>query len=265
MENKSYEQVIGSPNAPYINGLARTYALSAQYYGVTHPSLPNYLSMISGSNQGIVNDCDDCSVSGRSLADQLEDKHLTWGAYIEGIPAPCFNGPSSGTYARRHNPWIYFTTISQDPVRCQRVVPLERLNADLQSGQLPNLVWITPNLIHDMHDGSVRQGDDWLAAFLPTILDSSAWKDGGVLFLLWDEGVEEDSAGCCGTPGGGRTPALVISPDARPDYTSEVHYNHYSFLKTVESVWNLGYLKHAADSETSAMTDLFRRDLTTSR
>jgi len=264
MENKEYEQVIGSDDAPYINQLARSYASAGRFYGIVHPSLPNYLALVSGSNQGITNDCPDCSVDARNLVDQLEAHQKSWRAYMEDMPSPCFNGAAADAqgvlrpplYLRRHNPWMYFADISNSPQRCSQVVPLTQFEADLQAGRLADFVWITPNTVHDMHDGSVRDGDGWLASFLPAILESPSWKENGVIFLLWDEG--ESSAGCCGDAAGGHTPALVITARGKQGFLSDIPYTHYSVLRTIEESWQLGLLGHAADPAARPMSDFFR-------
>lgn len=263
MENEPYDKIIGSSSAPYINSIAKEYAVSSRYYGVRHPSLPNYLALISGSTQGVTDDCDNCSYSNiRTIADQLTSHDRTWGAYIEDLPSPCYNGPSKGNYARRHNPWMYFTSITQDPQKCSQDVPLNRFDADLTADHLPDLVWITPNLANDMHNNGVRSGDVWLASFLPKILNSSSWKDGGVIFLVWDE-ADNDNSGCCGVPGGGHTLLLAISPLAKKGFTSNTPYNHYNLLRTIQDAWGLGTLGHSGDPEVVPMNDLFSVNLRT--
>ena len=265
MENHEYGDIIGSGDAPYLNRLAATYGLATSYYAIRHPSLPNYLALISGSTQGITDDCATCSVDAPNLMDQLEAHHKTWGAYIEDLPSPCFNGPSAGgplamigrgTYVRRHDPFMYFVDIRDNPSRCGRVVPLDRLRDDLARDQLPDFVWITPNLTHDMHSASVRAGDAWLASFVPAILQSLAWRNDGVLFITWDEGTTD--AGCCGNATGGRVPTLVIAPSSKPGYRSDTQYTHYGLLRTIEDAWQLGHLGHAGDPTTTPMSDLFR-------
>lgn len=265
MENREYGQIIGSPDAPYLNQLADRYALATRYYAVRHPSLPNYLALISGSTQGMTTDCGTCSVSGPNLVDQLEAHHKSWKAYMEDLPGPCFNGVSAGGplsligqagYVRRHNPFMYFANIRENPQRCRNVVPLSQFASDLAKNQLPSFVWITPSLRHDMHSADTRVGDAWLSSFVPTILHSTAWRDGGVLFITWDEGTS--NAGCCGVPGGGHIPTLVIRAAGKPGFRSAVPYTHYSLLRTIEDAWNLGYLGHAGDPQTNPMSDFFR-------
>src|SRR5438309_12132960 len=104
METREYGDVIGSSSAPYINRLARTYALATRSYAITHPSLPNYLALAGGSTFGISSDCTDCSVPGAGLAGQLRASHLSWRAYMEDLPGPCFTGAGAGGYAKKHDP-----------------------------------------------------------------------------------------------------------------------------------------------------------------
>jgi acid phosphatase len=119
MENEEYGDIIGSSSTPYINGLARRYSLARAMYAVSHPSLPNYLALTGGSTFGITSDCTDCSVRATSLVDQLEQRGLTWKAYMEDLPRPCFTGAGSGGYAQKHDPFAYYTRITGDPARCR--------------------------------------------------------------------------------------------------------------------------------------------------
>jgi phospholipase C len=253
MENEESSDVIGNGEAPYINSLAQHYGMAANYYGISHPSLPNYLELIGGSTFGIDSDCTDCFVNATNLVDQLEGAHKSWKAYMEDMPSPCFVG-DSGDYAQKHNPFIYFDDIRNNAARCHKIVPLTRFASDLAANALPNFVWITPNLCHDMHDCSVRTGDTWLKGFLPQVLQSPAMQS-SVLFLLWDEGTSD--AGCCQVAQGGHIPMLMISPLVKPGFVSQVDYDHASVLRTIEEAWGLGKLGDAACSCTHAMTDFF--------
>jgi len=265
MENREYDQVIGSADAPYLNQLANTYGLATRYYAIRHPSLPNYLALTSGSTHGVTDDCATCTVNSINLVDQLEAHRKTWAAYMEDLPNPCFNGASAGGplaligrggYVRRHDPFMYYDNVRESSERCHRVVSLSQLTDDLANNRVPNFAWITPNLQHDMHSSDTRAGDDWLASFVPTILGSSAWKDGGVLFITWDEGTTD--AGCCDVAAGGHVPTLVIAANGKRGYRSGVPYNHYSLLRTIEDLWGLDHLGHAADPATKPMSDFFR-------
>src|SRR5256885_11486760 len=108
MENHERGQVIGSPDAPYTNRLARRYGLATASFGMRHPSLPNYLALTSGSTHGITSDCTACRVAGRNVVDQLEAAHLPSRAYLEGLPRPCFTGASSGRHVKPHDPFAYY-------------------------------------------------------------------------------------------------------------------------------------------------------------
>ena len=255
MENKEYDQVIGNANAPYLNRLASQYAVADDYYAVTHPSLPNYLALFGGDTYGIRSDCTDCFVNQTNLADALDAAGKTWKSYQEGLPGPCFLGTQSGEYALKHDPFLYYQDIRDNPARCRQVVPLTQLSQDLAANQVPNFAWITPNLIHDMHDGSVADGDRWLASFVPTILASAAWKEGGLLMIVWDEG--SSSAGCCGVSGG-RVPLLVISPRGPFGYQSPVPATHYDLLRAVEDLWGLRQIGLTAGPGVQGLPDLIR-------
>jgi phosphatidylinositol-3-phosphatase len=211
MENHEYSSIIGSRSAPYINGLARRYALAQNMYAVSHPSLPNYLALTGGSTFGISNDCTGCEVHASSLADQLGRAGISWKAYMEGLPRPCFTGASAGDYAKKHDPFVYFASVVRAPSLCDRVVPFDRLATDQRGGALPQFVWITPNLCHDMHDCSVATGDRFLSRVVPPLLQALGPR--GVLFLTWDEGSSDSS--CCRLAGGGHVVTIVAGAEAR--------------------------------------------------
>lgn len=255
MENKEAGDVIGSAQAPYINGLARSYGLATNDYAVAHPSLPNYLALLAGGTLGVTSDCANCLRRAPNLADQLDAHGRSWKAYIEDLPRPCFLGSAAGEYALKHNPWLYFTDIRGSRERCSRVVPLSRLSSDLARNTLPDFAWVTPNVCHDMHDCSVQAGDTWLASFLPPLLASPAWRQGGVIFITWDEGTSD--AGCCSAGGGGLVPLLVIAPGMRAGLRVGTPLTHYSLLRTIEDAWGLGELGLAASPQTATLAGFF--------
>jgi len=257
MENRGYEEVVGNPDAPYVNRLAQEYTLADGYFAVGHPSLPNYLALVAGQTFGVEDDCTDCFFDAPTLADQLEAAGRTWRSYQEDLPEPCFLGEASGGYVIRHNPFLYFRAVRDDPARCTAVVPLTQLEADLASNRVPDLAFVTPNLRDDMHDGSTAEGDRWLASFVPKLLASSAWRDGGVLIITWDEGSSDD--GCCGQPGGGRIATIVASAQGPHGYRSPAATNHYGLLRTIEDLWGLDHLGHAAEPGPASLSDLFPR------
>lgn len=231
MENKDLEQVIGVPDAPYINSLARTYALALNYRAITHPSLPNYLALLGGSTFGIRSNCTDCHVNAPSLVDGLERAGISWKAYMEGLPSPCSADTTAGRYAKKHDPFMYFDGIVKDVDRCSRVVPLGQLDRDVTGGTLPRFMWITPDLCHDMHDCPVAEGDAFLKGLIPRLLPTLGRN--GVLFLTWDESTSHTGQD------GGRVATIVAGPTVRPGFRSTVRYTHYSLLTTIVESWGL--------------------------
>src|SRR5690349_18944918 len=193
MENEEAGDVLGSSAAPYLNALARLYAVATNSYAIRHPSLPNYLALTSGSTHGIASDCTDCHVGGRNIVDQLEAAHLSWKGYMEDLPRPCSTVAGAGRYAKKHDPFMYYDDIVRSPARCHRVVGFDALGNDLRRGRLPALSFITPNLCHDMHDCDVATGDRFLSGLVPGLLRELGPH--GLLVLTWDEGSSD--AGCC--------------------------------------------------------------------
>ena len=214
-ENHSIGQIIGSPQAPFLNRLAAKGTLLTSYFAITHPSLPNYIAMVSGGTQGITSDCGGCNLDTPNLADQLERTGISWKAYMEGLPAPCSDAHLAGGYAKKHDPFMYFASVRDNPRRCAKVVPFAQLDADLAAGRLPRLVFITPDLDHDMHgageggdDALVAAADRWLKDLYGRLVGSSAWKEDTRLVVTWDEGNGASAggrSGCCGDLAAGGT------------------------------------------------------------
>lgn len=232
LENKERGKVLGNPDAPAFNAFARTGAVLTAYRGVTHPSLPNYLALVSGSTHGISSDCTSCTVGGRSLADTLEARKLTWKAYAEGLPRVGWTGPYRGRYAKKHVPFLYFRRVLARPARLKRVVPLRQLARDRTTGHLPNFALVVPDLCHDMHDCSVSTGDAWLKGFLPPLLKLR----GTAVFVVFDE---SDSA----DPG---VPALALGSMVRARSYNTSAMSHYGLLRTIEEGFGLPLLGRSA-------------------
>lgn len=260
MENQSYGTIIGSPQAKYINAVAGECGLATGYHNVTHPSLPNYIAATSGlpysALHGFLPDCGpggSCQTPARSIFAQGE----TWRAYDESMPSAC-DRANAGNYAVRHNPAVYYTTLrgcaSSD-------VPYSQLAADLAHNRLPAFSFITPNLIDDMHNGTVAQGSAWLSRNLPVILGSSEYRNGStVVFVTWDEGEGGHYAAGeqCATNTSDvscRVATLVISPSTKQGTRSGALFSHYSLLATTEQLLHLAKLGLAGSAAT--MTKAF--------
>jgi phosphatidylinositol-3-phosphatase len=253
MENKEFEQVIGNARMPNLNSWAKEYTLLTQYFGVSHPSLPNYVALIGGDTFGIQSDCTDCYLKAKSLPDLVEAGGRSWKTYQESLPSAGFTGNFSGKYAKKHNPFLYFEAIRKDSERCRRsIVPLIQLAADLKQGQLPDYAFIVPNLCNSGHDCGVETTDNWLGKVVNSILESPAFDRNSLLVLTFDEGTT--SRGCCGSPpqaGGGRIATVLISSWSKKSYEDPTPYSHYSLLKTIAAAWGLEELAHSSDPQTN--------------
>jgi phospholipase C len=234
-ENKVRGSVLGSSSAPTFNSLARRYAVLAGYRGVTHPSLPNYLALVSGSTQGITDDCTSCTTGGLSLADTLEAKGRTWKAYAEGLPRAGWTGAASGRYVKRHVPFLYFRRVLSRPARVRNVVPLAALSRDLAAKRLPDFALVVPDMCHNMHDCPVSTGDAWLARFLPPLLRSRQLANSAV-FVIFDESDSTDA----------RVAALALGRVVRPGSRFAPAMSHYGLLRTIEDAWGLPRLGRSA-------------------
>jgi phosphatidylinositol-3-phosphatase len=228
MENKDYSSVVGAGSATYINRLAHRYGLATDYSAISHPSLPNYIALTSGSDQGISDDSDPSShrLNVPSIFSQLPGGGSR--SLEQGMPSNCAKS-DSGEYAVRHNPESYYTNLGQE---CRR--------DDVPFGAKPDLsarfTFVTPNLINDMHDGSIGDGDRFLQSYVPALMATPQYRSGGtVIFIVWDE--NEGGSG-------NRVPCIVISPFTH-GVRDGTRYSHYSLLRTTEALLGLPLLGHA--------------------
>jgi phosphatidylinositol-3-phosphatase len=336
MENHATNEIIGNTaDAPYLNQLASQYGAASNYFGVTHPSLPNYLALFSGDFQGIWDDCkagqdvtcapeefvptsgDATSAAaltpaeltsatnqphwfnGQNLVDQLEAHHLSWKAYMQSMPAG-FTGEYSPVdtvngqqvprklYAQKHNPFMYFSDIRNNPARMQLIVPFTQFAQDIASSDVPNLVWISPDQCNDMHGLStdnaaavgipdcgypasgldhsvIRLGDTFLSTTVPAIMSSPAWKQNSAIVIVWDEDDYAGFNGCCNSPtgangvtlGGASAPVIILTSQGPKQVTSDVAYNHYALLATIQQQFGLGCLANSCGFGAPAMMTQF--------
>jgi acid phosphatase len=245
MENQEYGSIVGSGDAPYLNGLVARYGLVTGMHAVAHPSEPNYIALVSGDTHG-VHDDGVYNLDGPSLFDQVETAGRTWHVYEQGFPGECATAASTGDvadgpglpgdYARKHNPAISFTSISRNPSRCAAITGLTGFDPAAADFEL-----IVPNQRNDMHSSSVRTGDDFLRAFLPSILGSQAFAAGSLVIVTWDEGSTNDG-------GGGHIATIVATPGMAPGTRFDGSTTHYSVLRTVEDAWAMPPLGAAGDA-----------------
>jgi hypothetical protein len=224
LENVGYS-IVGSSSAPYLNSLAAACGLATNDYAVSHPSLPNYIALTSGSTQGITDDGEPSThpLSTPSIFSELGNH---WRSLVESMPSRC-DMVTSGTYAARHNPAVYFQNLGSACLRND--VPLT-LPLNLSA----RFTFITPNICNDMHSCPVATGDSWLRRMVPQILKSSQYQSHSTaLFITFDENDSQAS---------NQVPTLVIAPSVPRGERVGAHFTHYSLLRTTESLLNLQLL-----------------------
>jgi hypothetical protein len=254
LENEEYGQIIGSSQAPFLNALARRYALATESFAITHPSLPNYIALTDGTTTGIASDCTSCSVAGAGLGGQLAAAHVSWRAFMQSLPRPCFLGASAGEYAKKHDPFAYYDALVSRRSQCARIVPIDRLYSDERTGALPRFSWISPNLCDDMHDCAPAVGDRFLSRLLPPLL--RALGPHGLLIVTFDEGTSD--AGCCRLAGGGHIVTILAGGLARAHARLSTPVDHYSVLQTIEDLLKLPRLRGADCACTPSLAPLLR-------
>ncbi len=265
MENHNWSDIKGNSSAPYINHTLLPMASYAQqYYNPpgNHPSLPNYLWLEAGTNFGLADDASpyiDHQNTTQHLTTLLNNAHISWKAYEESTNGQVCPLMSIGAYAVKHDPMVYFNDVTDDnnidSAYCiAHVRPFSELSSDLAHNTEGRYNFITPNLCDDMHTpcppafDTIRQGDTWLSQQIPMIMRSTAYKNGGAIFITWDEA----------TTGDGPIGMIVLSPDAKGHgYSDTIHYTHSSTLRTVEEIFGVSPLLGAAAQATD-LSDLFQ-------
>ena len=250
-ENTPATSIVGNAQAPFFNGLLSQYAHASDYSAITHPSLPNYLALTSGTTGGITSDCNppggSCLVTTPNLADSLRASGLSWRMYAEGMPVPC-SAPNTGRYAVKHNPFLYYPSVTGSAAYCgAHDVPFSSFVPDLRSAStLPAFSFVSPDLCNDMHSCPIATGDAWLAQVVPQILGSPAFTtERSLLVVTFDEGDSSDNVVAC----------VFAGPAARRGAVSSAPYTHYSLLRTIENGLGLPPVS-ANDAAASPMTDL---------
>jgi len=275
MENQDYTKVIGdSTDAPYINGtLVPTYATASSFQdelALAVPSEPHYVWMESGTNafkdHTFLTDNDSSSTNSTSstahLTTELEAANVSWTSYQEGIAASTCPIKSTGFFAAKHDPFVFFQDVAGSPPSASNAhciahhKPLTSLAGDLQGSAVAAFNFVTPNLCHDMHGASgctqqnnvnanIKAGDDWLKANLQPMIDYAFAHDGYV-FIVWDEG---DSTNLI--------PFVAIGKHAIAGHVGTVKYTHSSLLKSEEEI--LGVPVLSSVSSATDFADLFEQ------
>jgi hypothetical protein len=223
-ENHSYKQIVEGSDSPYMHSLIERGALFTNAHGITHPSQPNYLALFSGSSQGIKDDSCQKPFTASNLASELLQAKLTFTGYSEDLPKAGYTGCSSKGYARKHNPWVQFTNVPEELNR-----PLTDFPKDFS--KLPTVSYVIPNHQDDMHDGTVKQADDWMKTNLDAYV-SWADKNRSLLIVTWDE---DDFSKA------NQIPLIIVGPMVETG-TYKENVNHYHVLRMIEDIYQLPLL-----------------------
>lgn len=316
LENHTTNEIInGSSGALELTRLAHEYGLATNFYAIRHPSEPNYIALVGGDTFGVADDdavyCKPgstdwgCEKAGRpgyvnhtidapNLAQQLDAHGISWKGYFEDLPEPgalVYRWPSpkqpvagkpDSLYASKHNGFVSFKSVQDDPARAKKVVGFDALKRDLAAGRLPRFAYIVPNQCNDMHGlhghdvpddctgkesaGLIGRADQTVAKLVDGLMATPAWKASAnnAIVITFDENDDDtpDShpIGCCGagepgSPGGGWIATIVITNHGPRKLADPTPYNHYSLLRTIESAFGISqYLGHAADTSKGVVT-----------
>jgi phosphatidylinositol-3-phosphatase len=269
MENHNWSQIQGSSSAPYINNtLLPQSSFATQYFNPPgiHPSEPNYIWLEAGNNNTgditFTTDNDPSATNSTSttqhIATLLKNAGISWKTYQENISGTVCPLSSSGEYAAKHNPFVFFQDSTgnnnpNDPYCIAHNRPYTELASDLTNNTVSSYNFITPNLCDDMHDSCaptndpIKQGDTWLSTEVPKILASAAYKNNGALFVTWDEAATGD----------GPIGMIVTSPLGKGGgYSNSIHYTHSSTVRSVEEIFRVQPLLRDAVNATD-LSDLF--------
>ncbi|HEX6805970.1 MAG TPA: alkaline phosphatase family protein [Terriglobales bacterium] len=262
-ENHSYEAVIGNSSMPYFNSLASKYGLATQYYAEQHNSLSALMWLVAGQPITSNDNTTSCYASD-NIARHLIGAGLKWRSYQEDLPYAGFTGISYANYVRRHNPIIDFSDTCASG-QSKNSVPFGQLATDIANHATPNYAYITPNLNHDAHNGTLASADSWLAAEVPAILRLPEFQPGGdgILFIVWDEAdlggngqIDNRCTSTISTGCGGRLATLVIGPQVKHGYKSAIRYDHANLLRTICDVMGFSTCPGAA-GVANPMRDFF--------
>jgi hypothetical protein len=227
-ENKASSQITAS-SAPYFTALAAQGAKFTQSYAITHPSQPNYIALFSGSTQSVTSDACPKTFTGGNLGAQLIGAGLSFTGYSESMPSNGYTGCSSGTYMRKHNSWVDFSTVPAASNLTYASFPSDYTT-------LPTVSFVTPNMCNDMHDCSIGTGNTWLQGHLDGYAQWAKTHN-SLLIVTFDEDnslslnhIHTTFAGAHVTVG---------------SYPSKI--THYTVLRTIEAAYGLSALGGAAN------------------
>ena len=240
MENHSQAQILGGSSALFIRTLGSAGLTLTNSTGAGEPSEPNYLALFSGSTQGLSSDACPKTFTGPNLASELADQGLSFTGYSEGLPAPGYTGCSTGSYARKHNPWVDYPALPASVNQPFTAFP------ESDFTKLPTVSIVVPNLAHDMHDGTIAAGDSWLRTNLAAYSEWALHND-SLLIVTWDES---------GSTLATRIPTVLYGARLESG-TDSSPVTHYTLLRTIEAAYGLPPL--GASAQVSPLTADWQR------
>ena len=232
-ENRSLKAMQDTDQVPYMHQLAQEGALLTDYYAITHPSEPNYVALFSGDTQGVEDDSCPHAYQKPNLADSLAARKVSFAIYSENMPSVGFTGCGSDDrlYRRKHNPVPDFTAVPAGDNR-----PFSDFPVDY--AKLPAVVFVVPNMMDDMHDGTPAQADAWLKDKLGRY-KQWALNNHSLLIVTWDEDEGADN---------NRVMTVLVGQDVKPGKYSQ-KLNHYDLLRMLTDLYGAAPVGAAAQAQ----------------
>ncbi|KAG0255160.1 hypothetical protein DFQ27_006391 [Actinomortierella ambigua] len=243
MENTDYTEAAGNE---HMVALAKRGVLLSDLSATTHPSQPNYVAFLSASIDGI-HDNGNHKSKRENLVDLLEAKGISWKGYQEDYPGGCFLFDSTNLlYRRKHNPFMSFASITNNPTRCAKIVNANQLNADIANHNVPQFAFYTPNMDHNGHDTSLRYSSNWLHGFIEPLLNNADFMKNTAIVITFDEDETKIPSNH------NRVYSILLGGAVRasPGTVDITPYTHYSILATIEDNWGLGHINNNDASAT---------------
>ncbi len=228
-ENTNYQDAI---RQPFFKQLADQGVHFNNFSAETHPSQGNYVALTSGSLNGVTGD-GRYNLDVNHVADLLDARGVSWKVYAEDYPGGCFLGTSKSGYARKHNPFISYVNIQNNPKRCANIASADEFDKDTAAGTLPQYIFFVPNQNNDGHDTGVQFADKWYRQRFSGLFANQNFMQNTLVISTFDE-----SAGARGNP----IYTSFIGPMVRTNSVVSDSLNHYSLLRLIEDNWSLGTL-----------------------
>lgn len=245
LENTDYKTAL---KQPYLSHLIRQGAIFKNFSAESHPSLPNYVAMISGDTYGIRDD-DDYILKAEHLGNLLEKKGLSWKNYAEDYPGNCFKGSTYALFARKHVPFLSFENVLNNPKECAHVVNSSQFQKDIDSGSLPTFAMYIPNLNNDGHNTDTAFADRWLKKEFGGKLDDPNFLKDNLVVITFDESLDYK--------GPNQILTLFLGSNVRAGSVVATPENHYDVLRTIEDNFELGNLGRG-DSKAKPITGIWK-------